>query len=99
MVLLSAAEVHARHDDAALARLDERPGLRRAFNAERDENRPERRTMYFDAVAGWRFVDLCDLCGGDMGFLEDSHDLAALCEACDEVESALAGASEGQRTG
>ncbi len=83
---MSAADVHARHDQEALARLDERPGLREVFEAERDENRPERRTLYFDAVTGWRFVDLCDMCGGDLGYLEDAPALAALCSSCEEVE-------------
>lgn len=87
-LLLSAADVLARHDDDALARLNERPGLRQAFDAEQHETRPDRRTLYFDAVTGWRFVDLCDLCGGDIGLLEDPQALAALCDPCDELERA-----------
>lgn len=85
-LLHSAADVQARHDEDALALLDARPGLRGAFDAERHESRPDRRTLYFDAVTGWRFVDLCDLCGGDIGLLDDPQPLAALCDACDELE-------------
>ncbi|WP_380169206.1 hypothetical protein [Jannaschia sp. R86511] len=85
-LLLSAADVVARRDQDALARLDERSGLREAFEAERDETRPDRRTLYFDAVTGWRFIDLCDLCGGDIGLLDDPQPLAALCDSCDELE-------------
>jgi hypothetical protein len=100
MVLLSAADVLARHDDDALARLDERPGLRQAFEAELGETRPERRTLYFDAVTGWRFVDLCDLCGGDLGYLEEAPALAALCESCGELELTESGAGlSDERTG
>ena len=62
------------------------PGLRQAFDVESRETRLERRTLYFDAVTGWRFVDLCDLCGGDMGYLDDPQALAALCGPCDELE-------------
>lgn len=98
MVLLSAADVLARHDDDALARLDERPGLRQVFEAERDETRPERRTLYFDAVTGWRFVDLCDLCGGDLGYLEEPTTLAALCDACGDLDL-VAGADESSDAG
>ena len=87
---MSAADVHARQDEVALSRLDERPGLRDVFEAERHETRPERRTLYFDAVTGWRFVDLCDMCGGDLGYLEDAPALAALCGSCDELETAVA---------
>lgn len=87
MVLLSAADVHDRHDQGALARLDDRPGLRGVFEAERGETHPDRRTLYFDAVTGWRFVDLCDVCGGDLGYLQDAPDLASLCDACHEVEA------------
>lgn len=90
MVLMSAADVHARHDRDALARLDERPGLREAYEHERGEARPERRTLYFDAVTGWRFVDLCDLCGGDLGYLEEAPALAALCDRCDQLEDGIA---------
>ena len=89
---MSAADVHARHDEVALARLDEREGLRDAYEVERLETRPERRTLYFDAVTGCRFVDLCDMCGGDLGYLEDAPALAALCTSCDEVESLTASA-------
>ena len=90
MLLMSAADVHARHDETALAQLDDRPGLREVFETERSETRPERRTLYFDAVTGWRFVDLCDMCGGDLGYLEDAPALAALCTSCDELEGGLA---------
>ena len=83
---MSAADVHARHDQYALARLEERPGLRGVYDVERHETRPERRTLYFDAVTGWRFVDMCDMCGGDLGFLEDAPALAALCLSCEELE-------------
>ncbi len=83
---MSAAEVLARNDVDALSRLDERPGLRQTFDAESTQMRPERRTLYFDAVTGWRFVDLCDLCGGDMGYFDDPQALAALCSPCDELE-------------
>ena len=89
MLLMSAADVHARHDEVALAQLDDRPGLREVFEVERSETRPERRTLYFDAVTGWRFVDLCDMCGGDLGYLEDAPALAALCGSCDELEAAM----------
>ena len=71
-----------------MAQLDDRPGLREVFEAERSETRPERRTLYFDAVTGWRFVDLCDMCSGDLGYLEDAPALAALCTSCDELEAA-----------
>lgn len=96
-ILMSAADVLARHDDDALARLDERPGLREAFEAERAETRPERRTLYFDAVTGWRFVDLCDLCGGDLGLLDDPEPLAALCDGCADLEHGEALAHQERR--
>lgn len=95
MLLLSAADVDERRLDAAVARLDERPGLREVFEAERREARPERRTLYFDAATGWRFVDLCDLCGSDLGYLEDAPSLAALCEECDGEEDAAWQSSPG----
>jgi hypothetical protein len=98
MVLLSAADVLDRHDDDALARLDERPGLRQAFETERHEARPDRRTLYFDAATGWRFVDLCDLCGSDLGYLEDAPSTAALCEECHDEEEAAWRTSRGPRT-
>lgn len=92
---MSAADVHARHDEVALARLDERPGLRDVFEVERYETRPDRRTLYFDAVTGWRFVDLCDMCGGDLGYLEDAPALAALCGPCEEIDGLVAGSGSG----
>jgi|GEM_PF-4416580 len=100
-LLLSAADVQTCHDEDALGRLDDRPGLREAFDAERGETRPDRRTLYFDAVTGWRFVDLCDLCGGDIGLLDDPQPLAALCDRCDELEGADATAAlaDGRRAG
>jgi len=97
---MSAADVHARHDEVALARLDERPGLRAVYDVERHESRPERRTLYFDAVTGWRFVDMCDMCGGDLGYLEDAPALAALCLSCEEVEgTGIASEYENSLTG
>lgn len=93
---MSAADVHARQDELALSRLDERPGLREVFEVERHETRPDRRTLYFDAVTGWRFVDLCDMCGGDLGYLEEAPALAALCTSCEEMEGVVAPSSRYQ---
>ncbi|WP_336921317.1 hypothetical protein [Aquipuribacter sp. SD81] len=89
MLLLSAADVHDRADAEALARLEERPGLREAFEAERAEARPDRRTLYFEARGGWRWVDLCDACGTELGELEDKPSLVALCEDCDAEHASL----------
>jgi hypothetical protein len=89
VLLLSAADVDEHRHDDALALLDERPGLREAFEAQRHEVRPDRRTLYFDAAAGWRFVDLCDLCGTDLGTLEEEPLLVALCEDCHDEQDVL----------
>ncbi|MFC5382640.1 hypothetical protein [Aquipuribacter nitratireducens] len=89
MLLLSAADVHDRGLADALDRLADRPDLRAVFEAERAEARLDRRTLYFDAASGWRVIDLCDVCGADVGVLDDAPVLAALCEDCDAEQTAL----------
>ena len=85
MNILSAHVVHARGLSDALARLDDRSGLREAF--EREVGEGSGQTMLcFDASRGWLYADLCDRCDELVGFQDDPPTLLALCADCDHAE-------------
>ena len=85
MNVLSAHAVHARNLPDALARLDDRPGLRQAYEREVDEGSGQT-VLCYDPVRGWLFADLCDRCDELVGFQEAPPELLALCADCDHAE-------------
>lgn len=88
MNVLSAHAVHARNLTDALARLDDRPGLREAYEREVHEGSGQT-VLCYDAVRGWLFADLCDRCDELVGFQEAPPELLALCADCDHAELGL----------
>ncbi len=98
MNILSAHAVHARGLSEALAKLDERPGLREDFDREISEGSGQTMLCY-DRTRGWLYADLCDSCDELVGFQVGAPELLALCADCDHAELGLDLDTSGATTG